>query len=520
MNICTGPTARLRLSAIILGLLLQGCALPSLKERSLSTALPGEVAQNTALGRAVGPQAQRHPGKSGVTMLADPLAAFAARILLIGMSERTLDLQYYIWQDDTTGMLLLQALHAAAERGVRVRLLIDDNSTSGLDTELAALASHPNIDVRLFNPFLIRGAKWLNYFTDFSRLNRRMHNKSFTADNQVTIVGGRNIGDEYFGATEGVLFADLDVLGIGPVAQAVSKDFDAYWASESAYPVDTIVSDVEATDLADLAAEQFGLIAESAEVTRYLQAVSESPFMTRFLQQELELEWTEVHMISDDPAKALGKASETELLTSHLARILDVPQRSVRLVSPYFVPTEAGTQSFREMEASGVEIEVLTNSLNATDIAVVHAGYAKQRKALLKGGVSLYEMRQFAAPPEPGGHIFSLSRSGSSLHAKTFSIDGERVFVGSFNFDPRSANLNTELGFLIESTSMAGKIDEAFEFDVPGYAYEVRLDADDDLYWVEQRGDEQIRYDVEPETSLWERFLVKFFSLLPIEWLL
>ncbi|GAA3975136.1 phospholipase D family protein [Allohahella marinimesophila] len=454
-------------------------------------------------------------------MLPDPLAAFAARMLLIGMSEKTLVLQYYIWQEDTTGRLLLQALHTAAERGVRVRLLLDDNSTSGLDEELAALAAHPNIQVRLFNPFLIRGgAKWLNYLTDFSRLNRRMHNKSFTADNQVTIVGGRNVGDEYFGATEGVLFADLDVLGVGPVVEDVSDDFDSYWASKSAYPIEDIVSTADSGALVALTEAHFGLADEAADVSRYLKAVSESSFMDQFLNQALELEWTTVQMISDDPAKALGKVSQDDLLTSHLARVLKVPQHSVNLVSPYFVPTEAGTVAFRELEASGVEVAVLTNSLNATDIAIVHAGYAKRRKPLLRGGVRLYEMRQLAAPPEPEGLILSISRSGSSLHAKTFSIDGKRVFVGSFNFDPRSANLNTELGFLIDSSAMARRIDSAFETEVPSYAYEVRLDDDDDLYWLEQQGNDLFRHDVEPETHILERLLVHFFALLPIEWLL
>src|SRR5690606_16627852 len=232
--------------------ILAGCSLPPQQGRTESRALPAESARQTALGRAVAPLADAHPGLSGIYALADARAAFAARALLLRAAERTLDVQYYIWNDDLTGTLLLEALHDAAERGVRVRLLLDDNGIAGLDALLAALNSRPSIEVRLFNPFLTRRFKALGYLTDFSRANRRMHNKSFTVDNQATIVGGRNIGDEYFGATEGVLFADLDVLAIGPVVQEVSRDFDRYWASASSYPAELILPAASAGQLDEL----------------------------------------------------------------------------------------------------------------------------------------------------------------------------------------------------------------------------------------------------------------------------
>ena len=193
-----------------------------------------------------------HPGVSGIYTLPDARDAFAARALLAQGAERTLDVHYYIWRNDMAGTLLFEALRAAAERGVRVRLLLDDNDTSGLDTLLAALASHPNIEVRLFNPFVIREPRWIGYVTDFFRLNRRMHNKSFTADNQATIIGGRNVGDEYFGATEGVVFVDLDVMAVGPVVTEVSKEFDRYWASGSSYPVERLLPAVDPAAIAEL----------------------------------------------------------------------------------------------------------------------------------------------------------------------------------------------------------------------------------------------------------------------------
>lgn len=220
-----------------------GCsALSSLENRATSMALFDTGA--TRLGQAISPLVEAHPGMSGIFPLADARDAFAARALLARAAERTLDLQYYIWHADMSGTLLFNAIRDAADRGVRVRLLLDDHGTSGVDTELAALDAHPDIEIRLFNPFVIRKPRAINYLTDFFRLNRRMHNKSFTADNQATIIGGRNTGDEYFGASDGLLYVDLDVMAVGPVVSEVSKDFDRYWASESSYPVERLLPSV------------------------------------------------------------------------------------------------------------------------------------------------------------------------------------------------------------------------------------------------------------------------------------
>ncbi|RIX71300.1 phospholipase D-like domain-containing protein, partial [Acidovorax cavernicola] len=216
---------------------LTACGLPPLEGRTTSSALPASAAAQTPLGQALAPQAAAHAGLSGIYALSDPLEAFAARALLMRAAQQTLDVQYYIWHDDTTGALLARELLAAAGRGVRVRLLLDDVGTSGLDAQWSALDQHPQIEVRLFNPMAVRRPKALGYLTDFTRANRRMHNKSLTADNQATVIGGRNIGDEYFGATDGVLFADLDVLAVGAIVPEVSHDFDRYWASDSSYPV-------------------------------------------------------------------------------------------------------------------------------------------------------------------------------------------------------------------------------------------------------------------------------------------
>src|SRR5690554_6888172 len=288
--LCSLPGRPWLLMALLGSLLLSGCSLPQ-QNIVPSRALPPEHAQATRLGQALAPAIAAHPGESGIYALPDPHDAFAARVLLARAAERTLDVQYYIWHGDMTGTLLLEELHAAADRGVRVRLLLDDNGTVGLDTELAALAQHPQIEVRLFNPFRVRKPKWIGFLTDFSRLNRRMHNKSFTADNSATIIGGRNIGDEYFGATSGVLFTDLDVLAVGPVVDAVSTDFDRYWASGSAYPVEQILPEVTPDHLTQLA-ERAALIERNSKAASYVSAVARSSFIRQLLDGDRSEEHT------------------------------------------------------------------------------------------------------------------------------------------------------------------------------------------------------------------------------------
>ncbi|MDX5446677.1 MAG: phospholipase D family protein [Zoogloeaceae bacterium] len=501
---------------------LSGCTLPALDGRTVSSALSPEETRGTALGQAAARLVPARSSHSGIHPLADARHAFAARVLLTRNAERTLDVQYYIWRKDITGVLLLHEMQKAANRGVRVRLLLDDHGTAAVDAELAALNAHPQVEVRLFNPFSVRRPKYIGFLTDFSRLNRRMHNKSFTADNQFTIVGGRNVGDEYFGAADGLIFADLDVLAIGPVVDETSRDFDRYWASASAYPAELILPDPAPDALDQLQAA--GAVAASADAaTEYLLAVRRSGFMRALSSGELPFESAVARMVSDDPAKALAKADRRGHLMPQLMAILGQPRRSVDLVSPYFVPTTAGVEAFAALVREGIRVRVLTNSLQATDVAVVHAGYAKRRKALLQAGVSLFELRELpqeAGRDERDRAVGPFGSSGSSLHAKTFAIDGERVFVGSFNFDPRSINLNTELGFVIESRMLAREVATAFETSIPAYAYEVRLSDSGRLYWLERTPEGVLRHDFEPGTDPLQRFGIRLLSILPIEWLL
>ncbi len=490
-------------------------------DRPSSHALDVEQSAQTSLGRAIAPQLLQHPHQSGVHSLSDPLEAFAARMLLARSAERSLDVQYYIWRADQTGTLLLQALVSAADRGVRVRLLLDDGGTSGLDEMLAALALHPSIEVRLFNPFLVRKPKLLGYLTDFSRANRRMHNKSFTADNQVSIVGGRNVGDEYFGATDGVLFSDLDVLVVGAVVPDISQDFDRYWASPSAYPVQAILPALEAAELQALN-DEATLIAGSDAAKTYTQVVRDTPFIQQLLQQQLPMEWAHTTLVSDDPLKGLGHAKRDGLLVKQVHDIIGTPQHSVALVSPYFVPTAKGAQALINLRQNNIRVRVMSNAYEATDVPLVHAGYAKYRKVLLQHGVELYEMQR-TAPPNAHARLNPLGSSGSSLHAKTFAVDGTRAFVGSFNFDPRSALLNTELGVIIDSPLLASQIEQAFDKQIPEQSYRVELLDSGELQWQSGQdvyGAPLNTYSVEPGSSWLSRLIIRILGFLPIDWLL
>lgn len=507
---------------VALLLVLGGCGqLPPLGERVESSAYTDTA--GTRLGRAVAALAAAHPGRSGVLPLPEGRQAFAVRMRLADAAERSLDLQYYIWRTDLTGTLLLDALRRAADRGVRVRLLLDDNNTAGLDPWLAALDSHPHIEVRLFNPFVQRGWRWLGYLGDFARLNRRMHNKSFTADNQVTVVGGRNIGDEYFGAGQDLSFIDLDALAVGEVVSRVSADFDRYWASASAYPAAALLPAAGAQALAPLA-EQAMRSERVAAAAPFLEALRRRDQVQRLQDGVLPLEWTTVRLVSDDPAKALdgGAPQDQGSVAQRLAEAMGEARRELLLVSPYFVPTDAGTAALAGLARRGVAVGVLTNSLAATDVPAVHAGYAKHRRELLAAGVRLLELKpepEDTGPRAPGDRGLPGS-SGASLHAKTFAIDRERIFIGSFNLDPRSASLNTESGFVIDSPRLASLLSEVFDA-APARAYALRLGADGDPEWVEAAADGPPRVHAsEPRSALWRRALVRLLSWLPIEWLL
>ncbi len=485
-------------------------SLPDNSNRTESSYLP--VDSSTALAQQFLPSMQKKPGLSGIYLLDDSHEAFLARLALAASAQKTLDVQYYIWNDDTTGHLLMQSLYQAAERGVRVRLLLDDNNTGGMDNLLASVNAHPNIEIRLFNPFMQRKLRPLGYLSDFSRLNHRMHNKSFTADGLVTIAGGRNVGDEYFGFGSGVLFADLDMAAVGPAAKDVEQDFDRYWASNSSYPLERIVKHTQI--------EPFDTTPATDEDTQlFLNKLSASTFVKQLREGSLPLTWTEVQLISDDPAKGLQKSKESDSVLAHLAPLMRHTQYELLIISPYFVPTKQGSALFRNLAEEGKHVAVLTNSLAATDVIPVHAGYAKYRKPLLLSGISLYELKPQATVVTKN-HGGILKSSGASLHAKTLIIDNKMLFVGSFNMDPRSAALNTEMGFVFDNEQMASYLADNMKQNQMQYSYKVTKTAKGKLHWETLEDNKKVEFDDEPHSSVWARIGVWICSLLPIEWLL
>ena len=517
----TRPPCAVSLALLVAALGVAGCAsLPPLDGRVASTAITDTA--GTRLGKAVAEAPRARPGQSGQIPLSDPRKAFAARVVLARAAERSLDVQYYIWHRDTTGFLLLEELWNAAERGVRVRMLLDDNGIGGLDPILAVFDDHPNIEVRIFNPFPNRSVKLLGFLTDFKRLNRRMHNKSFTADAKATIVGGRNVGNEYFGAGPETVFADLDVLAIGDIASTVSGAFDLYWNSESSYPATSIVGAAKPDAAAEMKAK-FASVRASAEAVEYVEEVRATRLIEDLVERKIPFDWSPMQLLRDDPAKTVDRAQESSPVLTHLKEAIGPAEREIDIVSPYFVPREGGAKTLSAYPERGVRLRIVTNSLAATDSGVVHCKYAKYRKELLKNGVRLFELKP--NPTGPGvaaGKRRSESGSGSSsasLHAKTISSDRTRAFVGSFNLDPRSTHLNTEMGLVIESPQLAGEISSALDRTLPDRAYEVRL-TPGGLEWVEQTPQGEVRYHHEPKTGFLKRLVNRILGWLPIEPLL
>lgn len=504
---------------LVFPLFLVGCSsLPKNNLKTPSYALSPAEAGDTNLGKKLAKITPQQLDKSGFFVLSNPEDAFAARMQLIDLAEKTLDLQYYIWRLDATGKLMIQQVFAAAERGVRVRILLDDNGIAGLDNILAQLNQHPNIEVRIFNPFKQRKVKWLNYVTDFSHANRRMHNKSFIVDNQVVIIGGRNISNEYFGAPANLLYADLDVLAVGNSLPEFSSEFDLYWSSEPSYPLEHLVqSNAEQDDLAKMFAENQADLA----INNLQKTLQTNDLIASLFTGKTELEWASYKIVSDDPIKGMGLLDTKDWVEAQISKVIGKPQDNIFLVTPYFVPSTEGTLMLTQLAKQGIKITILTNSLEATDVSAVHSGYAKRRKKLLKAGVELYEMKRFYAPAD-GLNKFPkvIGDSAASLHAKTFTIDGQQVFIGSFNFDQRSEIYNTELGVIIDSPKLAQQIEQEFTRNLATIAYKVELNERGKVFWKTLENGQEKHYRTEPNASWGKRFQLIFFSFLPIDSLL
>ena len=507
--------------AAVLAATLGGCAsLPPQTGRVESHALP-DTAQ-TRLGRESAPLLSAHRDDSGFRLLPDGVDALLARIVLAEVAERSLDVQYYIWHDDLTGRHFAHALLRAADRGVRIRVLLDDVGARADDRTLLTLDAHPNIEIRLFNPVASRSFRGLGMLADFARTNRRMHNKAFVADNRAAVLGGRNIGDEYFGAHGDMVFSDLDVLTIGPVVPRVSEAFDAFWNAPASYPIATLLGRREEGPKLDALREALAAFIEEQRGSPYV--VNADARLAELLERGDDgFAWGDAHLLFDDPAKITRAPDVVE--GSLLGKFADlrVPlKKELFLVSPYFVPGDEGVAWMRGLVRDGVRVKVLTNSLAATDVGAVHSGYQRYREPLLAAGVTLYELRPGAVQrAREGGKRRFLSASRASLHAKTFVFDRRALFIGSLNFDPRSVALNTEIGVLCESPPLAEELTGRLEAALDGIAWRLELTVDaaggTRIAWVEKGADGERRHFEEPEVGAWRKLLVWLLGLLPIE---
>ncbi|WP_279246115.1 phospholipase D family protein [Candidatus Litorirhabdus singularis] len=453
---------------------------------------------------------------AGFQTLSDGIEALSVRLALADLAEKSIDAQYYLLKKDVTGKAFVLSLLRAADRGVRVRLLLDDMFTGGYDAGLAGLDSHPNIEIRIFNPFASRSARFWDGITGFSRINRRMHNKSFTIDNQVTLIGGRNIADEYFGARKDAKFGDLDVLGIGPVVQDVSSMFDTYWKHERSAAINAFAKMPEdpAIELERLR-KAFTQAEKEIMTTRYAAAVTESIITSA--QGELGMfTWAPYQLAVDSPDKSISSKSATAAsITTPLLESILAAKKEVLIISPYFVPGKSGVEALVKLQESGIAVTIITNSLAANNQIMVHGGYAPSRKPLLQAGIKIYEVRADATIA--GSEIVAADDAKTTLHTKAFAVDRKEAFIGSFNFDPRSANINTELGVIIRSEKIATEIAVLIEEKAPAGAFEVFLNDDNKLRWRGLDNGVDVVLDKEPQSTQWQRFQAGFYRILPID---
>jgi len=510
------------LFGLALTLLISACArLPVNYPRTESYVL--RETNDTWLGRSFVPLVKSHPGESGLYPLSSGIDAFTARMLLTDLATRSLDMQYYIWHGDNTGRLLLNRVLHAAERGVRVRLLLDDLGTAADDATLLAINAHRNVEIRLYNPVAHRTVRGLGVVSDFDRVNRRMHNKSFTADNQVSIVGGRNVGDEYFEARPDLDFADFDVMAVGPVVDEISDSFDHYWNSPAAFPIAALGGKPPDDDEIANRRAELDTFVKSRQDSTYVAEVRQSKLINSLAHGKLPIYWGAAALVYDSPDKTIPHDAEIEQqLLPEIKPVFAAAKQEVFVVSPYFVPGKEGVSFFRALRERGVQISIMTNSLASTDVPVVHAGYAKYRKPLLQAGVSLYEVspsadyrgKKKAAKKKTIG---SFGSSRMSLHAKAFVIDRRKIFVGSLNLDPRSVRINTENGIIFDNPELGLLLAERIEASMQKHCYRITIEDDGKLVWNGLDEGEAARYDTEPHTGVWQRFGVWLLSLLPIE---
>jgi len=503
--------------------LLSACAsLPNNADRSLSYVLP-DTGQST-LSKGFQQKALSHPeDQSAYYLLDDGLDAFVARGLLAQHAEQSIDLQYYMIHGDEVGSLFVDQLIKAADRGVRIRLLLDDIDEGHRDHRIAVLDQYSNIEVRIFTPFGRNVSRLPQYITGFGTQTRRAHNKSFTVDNIATVIGGRNIGDEYFSADPNLEFQDVDVLAIGPIAKQVSSSFDLYWNSPLSYPItlllDTAITEQQVTQTHQIFQDKLVKYQNST----YLQRLHDSNLSHQFRNGTISYHWATGQVYADLPEKLTTSTRDTEHHMIHdLKPYVAKAEHDVLIFSPYFVPGKEGTEFLSQLAQKGVRVRILTNSLSSTDVSIVHAGYARYRRTLLRNGVEIYELNKKTTKEDrEAKQEGKLGHSKSSLHAKAFVVDDYDIFIGSLNLDQRSISQNTEIGIVFQSAEIAQIISQGFDENIAQAAFKLSLQqASNGAEYIQWEGFENgkpVVFTLEPYTSAWRRFTTSILRLLPIE---
>jgi len=474
--------------------------------------------EQTMLGSFIAETAPDDKSLSGVELLSNPGEAFSARFAIAGLAEKTLDLQYYLWKGDLAGQLLMWRALEAADRGVRVRFLIDDIFHSGRDDVYALLDTHPNFELRVFNPMANRGAaRNLNYLANKRFLNHRMHNKIFLADNAVAVLGGRNIGNDYFGIDTKANFFDLDVLTVGQGAREAGAAFDEYWNSRHAVPISVLHNNsYTLEDLEEARGRLKGSLV-NLDAVPYAVALEASETLENLQRWRGKLLWTEAHVVVDplERFEGQGKSAIVEFAEEHIANI----NSEMVIESAYLIPTENGIANIKKYVDRGVRVRLLTNSLMSNNHITAHSGYMKYRKAMLEAGAELHELRADAALREHFKASDGDNEVPAGIHTKAFVIDGEQALIGSFNFDPRSRELNSEIGLVVSDVEFARQVLATMEQDFhPENSYRLFLNEDGKLRWELQNPDGSItvlKHD--PGASIWKRMGARMLSWLPIE---
>ncbi len=477
--------------------------------------------ETTRLGKGFNADLQKHPGLTGVYLLGNGLDAFVGRAILARLAEKSIDVQYYMFHQDTVGRLLIKELLDAADRGVRVRLLVDDMYGEEADDVWSTLNSHPSFEVFLFNPFVRGQSKNLQFITRLRTVNHRMHSKTFTVDNQATIVGGRNIGDEYFDADPNLAFSDLDVMAIGPSVPDISEEFDEYWNSRHAFPISTLL-DTPVNEGLDKLRQDLDTLPQQKAAAIYINALKNSNLAKALMNTTAHFSFAEAVVVHDSSEKLTkGKDWKDERLISQLAPYIQQATEEFILVSPYFVPGKKGADALCKLSDQGVQVRVLTNSLVSNDVAAVHTGYMRHRKQLLRCGVELYELNEQIKKVQGKHFTWLPGLSKSSLHAKTMSIDRKAMFIGSFNFDQRSLNINNEIGILFYEPVIAGDSSRHFAEHIEDVAFRVELIVDEKgnekMRWTGTEDNQEVVFYSEPYAGFWKKLEVNLMRILPID---